>query len=962
MGDDEDPRAGLFNMLGRVPATASSLETVRRMLQNDGDVNACSKTGATPLMVAVSAATHVLYADIDDDPTDPTLRNFEIPQLLLEWTANPNKTEDPNRHLMPLMIAACAQSVELCRLLVRAKADLNCRTPEGLAARDFAGPGCEELNLLLGLEPPGLREQRLRKLTATEQYFLRSRSALWNGRLYSVNRQLAECRDTDMLLRFADRDGHNLLHLACSNEPPEAILSESVRTRHAAVKILLRHSASVEQRNMLSETPLLVAVRECTARQHCPPARCCIVRTLLLQKSDPNVIDDVFRETPLMEAACRGHVALVTVLLEFQADPNFVAESGLTAFSHATVGEHTEVISLLQRASEGKPVREEPVPQLPQTAWYIPATCKGSLQAPLRTAAGAAAAAAASAAAPAEVSERQASEAEAEAAEADEQVEAELLEAAAQAAAAAEDTSEVELNNPPTSAASAAAAAADSEPAASTESTADLSANDEQPREEQPPETEVIDLSINLSLSMERGASAEAILLRAIAQLRASLSSGGEVAPGSFTVEEAGAREEKQQPRRMTATMRSPEANAATADGEEKPSPSSAPAAAAAQAAKDEGESASSHKEAASSCSTEAAPPRAVPPPFAAATDNRSPGSFPSSFTPGGASSSGAAAEGGSSSSCSGFAGAAAAEEEAAAGPTGGMYAGDPDEEDFFGIFAPDYGCCAAAATGEEDDDDEDLEECFIAAAVAASKAEAAAEADDPSSTTATATSSSSGSAGAASSSSASGSAASSSSAAAASSSKDDCCSAAAAPAAPAAAPPPGSSSTSPPKSFGIGLTARPLFNDFTSAKAKAKFAPLGKINRPEPPKAPGVPFFKQVHVGRGFAGYPAAAKFNFPNRKLGGAPFFQGFAAGRGAGAFGGPKYPGPPPPPQQRINPVLARHYATLGVRNGASAQEVRQAYHKLALQYHPDKNAGDEEAAEKFKKIKDAYDALQ
>lgn len=51
----------------------------------------------------------------------------------------------------------------------------------------------------------------------------------------------------------------------------------------------------------------------------------------------------------------------------------------------------------------------------------------------------------------------------------------------------------------------------------------------------------------------------------------------------------------------------------------------------------------------------------------------------------------------------------------------------------------------------------------------------------------------------------------------------------------------------------------------------------------------------------------------------------------------------------------------YDTLGVGNNASADELKKAYRKLALKYHPDRNPGDNNSAEKFKKINEAYSCL-
>jgi molecular chaperone DnaJ len=53
---------------------------------------------------------------------------------------------------------------------------------------------------------------------------------------------------------------------------------------------------------------------------------------------------------------------------------------------------------------------------------------------------------------------------------------------------------------------------------------------------------------------------------------------------------------------------------------------------------------------------------------------------------------------------------------------------------------------------------------------------------------------------------------------------------------------------------------------------------------------------------------------------------------------------------------------YYATLGVERGASAEEMKKAYRKLAMQYHPDRNPGDAKAEAKFKELNEAYDVLK
>ena len=52
---------------------------------------------------------------------------------------------------------------------------------------------------------------------------------------------------------------------------------------------------------------------------------------------------------------------------------------------------------------------------------------------------------------------------------------------------------------------------------------------------------------------------------------------------------------------------------------------------------------------------------------------------------------------------------------------------------------------------------------------------------------------------------------------------------------------------------------------------------------------------------------------------------------------------------------------YYEVLGVDRNASADEIKKAYRKLAIKYHPDKNPGDKEAEEKFKEAAEAYSIL-
>src|SRR5580698_1216936 len=58
---------------------------------------------------------------------------------------------------------------------------------------------------------------------------------------------------------------------------------------------------------------------------------------------------------------------------------------------------------------------------------------------------------------------------------------------------------------------------------------------------------------------------------------------------------------------------------------------------------------------------------------------------------------------------------------------------------------------------------------------------------------------------------------------------------------------------------------------------------------------------------------------------------------------------------------NVIKADYYEVLSVTRTASDQELKTAYRKLAMQFHPDRNPGDAEAEEKFKECSEAYQVL-
>jgi molecular chaperone DnaJ len=57
----------------------------------------------------------------------------------------------------------------------------------------------------------------------------------------------------------------------------------------------------------------------------------------------------------------------------------------------------------------------------------------------------------------------------------------------------------------------------------------------------------------------------------------------------------------------------------------------------------------------------------------------------------------------------------------------------------------------------------------------------------------------------------------------------------------------------------------------------------------------------------------------------------------------------------------PAVKDPYRALGVDKKASAEEIKKAYRRLARQYHPDRNAGDKQAEERFKEVQEAYSIL-
>ncbi|VDO50064.1 unnamed protein product [Onchocerca flexuosa] len=58
---------------------------------------------------------------------------------------------------------------------------------------------------------------------------------------------------------------------------------------------------------------------------------------------------------------------------------------------------------------------------------------------------------------------------------------------------------------------------------------------------------------------------------------------------------------------------------------------------------------------------------------------------------------------------------------------------------------------------------------------------------------------------------------------------------------------------------------------------------------------------------------------------------------------------------------NDTVVDYYEILGLEKNATEQQIKNSYRKLALKFHPDRNPGDQKAAEQFKKLSIAYAVL-
>ena len=72
----------------------------------------------------------------------------------------------------------------------------------------------------------------------------------------------------------------------------------------------------------------------------------------------------------------------------------------------------------------------------------------------------------------------------------------------------------------------------------------------------------------------------------------------------------------------------------------------------------------------------------------------------------------------------------------------------------------------------------------------------------------------------------------------------------------------------------------------------------------------------------------------------------------------------PIPTPIPKKRCSPIPKKrcYYEVLKIKNGAADEEIKLSFRKLAMQWHPDRNAGNPDAEVRFREVAEAYEALR
>mmetsp|Transcript_36964 Transcript_36964/g.85261 ORF Transcript_36964/g.85261 Transcript_36964/m.85261 type:complete len:817 (-) Transcript_36964:48-2498(-) len=338
----------LLLMVIKSPMSVPQLEVFQLLLESRSDVNVQAADGSSALAVAVAAAVNSPNWEKDDQVSSsggPYAGRYAVIECLLAKHADPN-THSHQHRMTPLMIAAMGRKLELCKMMLAACADVEATSSSNLAACDYAGHMCGELDDMLARQGADMPQQRDALL---QRSWMRTLAALGNGHLDLVSDHLAAHTDVASLLAHKDSSGNTILHLVSMGQLPTNLPAvNSTKQRTDAVELLLRHRAAIDSKNMIDETPLTVAVKAVGGLKGA--SDCSVIRALLQNSANVDNVDKCFGETPLMEAACAGAAEVVHCLLQHRADPLFVSNEGFSALSHATAEGHKEVVRLLEQA------------------------------------------------------------------------------------------------------------------------------------------------------------------------------------------------------------------------------------------------------------------------------------------------------------------------------------------------------------------------------------------------------------------------------------------------------------------------------------------------------------------------------------------------------------------------------------------------------------------------------------
>lgn len=266
------------------------------------------------------------------------------------WQANCAPTSTPSS-AAALRVAACAEKLAA----EVSAAGLVARVPIGPLLASAAGSSAPEGAAAVETEEASMQEAAIlaENIETTDDLPVVFMAAVAQGSTDAVRKGLARVRqaqcgsedgedDAEALVCTFDADGNTMLHHCAASV---AVLAQG-GAQVAAVEIamaLLEAKADVNEPNLLGETPLLATVRV-------PEAPLALVQALLEAGAVPGHGDTLTGETALMEAACRGDVALCILLLQSGADASQKNSHGLTARDLAAENGHKRITNLLRAA------------------------------------------------------------------------------------------------------------------------------------------------------------------------------------------------------------------------------------------------------------------------------------------------------------------------------------------------------------------------------------------------------------------------------------------------------------------------------------------------------------------------------------------------------------------------------------------------------------------------------------